>query len=336
MESQFLFRNALLEADPAEIATGKIRLSFASEVRVLRHDKKRGQYYEVLSHAPGDANLGLINSQGVVFEDHDETRQIGDVEKKSARVEADKKTRANILLTDEAWKKRIAGGERPGVSVGYVALEPELKREESGVDNIPVIYFAWRAFEISLLNSAPADSTVGLFRSKKRQCPDCDGSGECPECEDGKRSGAACEHCGGNQRCAGCRGNGYITTARAASVDFWKGIDVEQITKSLTADQKKRMKILFDKDGGDGNGGAAAALDAVKVRGEGQAAERARVTEIRKASEKLVKDFGMRNKGELAKSIRDMADEAIEKDEAPQSFSNRALQSCASASQEPV
>ena len=96
--SKSLFRQAVLEADATAV-----KLSFASELPVLRRDK-RGKYWEVLSHAPGDANLGLLNRSGIVLQDHDETREIGDVVKNSAKVDSDKKTRAQITLFDDAGR----------------------------------------------------------------------------------------------------------------------------------------------------------------------------------------------------------------------------------------
>jgi len=146
-----------------DIASGIIRLSFVSELPVLRTDSKGAKYWEVLSHDPGDANLGRINRDGMLLANHDEKQEIGEVVKGSVQVEADKKTRASIKITDPAWKERIARGERPGVSVGAMILST--LSEAPGPDGIPVKRFAWSPYEISLLDGKPADDTVGIFRS---------------------------------------------------------------------------------------------------------------------------------------------------------------------------
>jgi hypothetical protein len=160
-----LFRDALL--DSLETETGTARLSFASEHPVFRFDKKHGRYWEVLSHAPGDANLGLLNSQGIVLRDHDESDVIGDVEKNSARVDADRKTRCKIRVSDSEMKSRIAAGNYPSVSVGYTQLSV-VKREE-GDYGVPILHFSWQPYEVSLLTCDPADPTVGINRSLPMQ-----------------------------------------------------------------------------------------------------------------------------------------------------------------------
>jgi HK97 family phage major capsid protein len=163
--SATLFRDALL--DGLETETGTARLSFASEHPVFRFDKKHGRYWEVLSHAPGDANLGLLNSQGIVLRDHDESDVIGDVEKNSARVDADRKTRCKIRVSDSAMKSRIAAGNYPPVSVGYTQLS--VVRREEGDYGVPILYFSWQPYEVSLLTGEPADPTVGVNRSLSMQ-----------------------------------------------------------------------------------------------------------------------------------------------------------------------
>ncbi|MDB6023112.1 MAG: Caudovirus prohead protease family protein [Pedosphaera sp.] len=165
MEESF-FREALLEAVAGEAAMlGIHRLSFGSEFAVRRYDKQaREEYDEVLSHGPGDAVLGLLNREGVVLENHDDGVEIGTVEPGSARVESDLKTRATIRLTDERWKRRAIAGDMRGVSVGYIRLS--LLREERGTGGVPVRFYSWRPYEISLLTVPPADETVGIGRSK--------------------------------------------------------------------------------------------------------------------------------------------------------------------------
>ena len=167
MDTEICYREAQIDLKASNIAAGIIRLSCASEYPVLRKRKTGGLYYEVLSHAPGNVNLGLLNTQGIVLCDHDEKRQIGTVIPGSARVEADRKTRLTIRVTDSVWKKRIADGELPGVSQGYYT-KSVVKETKNEADGLPVIHFESVPFEVSLLNASatPADPSVGLFRSK--------------------------------------------------------------------------------------------------------------------------------------------------------------------------
>lgn len=166
---QTFFRAGTLEPEKtgsgaAGAASVTVRLSFASEKPVLRRFEKTGrQYWEILSHGPGDVNLGLLNTEGIVLQDHEETHQIGTVIKGSAKVESDRKTRALIEITDPYWVERIEQGARPPVSVGYSPLS--VVREEAGADGIPVLYCSWQPSEISILTERPADNSVGLYRS---------------------------------------------------------------------------------------------------------------------------------------------------------------------------
>lgn len=163
-----LHRAAVLEgSNDTDVAAGIVRLSFASEARVLRRDDQFGRYYEVLSHSPGDANLGLLNRAGVLLEGHDDHRVIGDVVPDSARVEADRRTRAKVRVSDPAWRERVARGEFPkGVSVGYSQLSV-VERAEAG-DGTPVLKFSWQPYEVSFLrdDQPPADDSVGVNRAR--------------------------------------------------------------------------------------------------------------------------------------------------------------------------
>ena len=120
---------------------------------------------EVLSHSPGDANLGFINRKGLVLQDHNERMEIGDVVPNSVSIGADKKTRGEINLLDDGWKTRSAASwkEIP-ISVGYIRLS--LVSESKGSDGLMVRRYSWSPYEISLLTSRAADPTVGINRSK--------------------------------------------------------------------------------------------------------------------------------------------------------------------------
>src|SRR5437899_2667342 len=92
-----LYRAAVLEENGVNVEARTVKLSFASEKLVLRDDG-RGEYWERLSHGPGDANFGLLNTQGVLLAEHVPSLEIGEVVKGSARVEPDRKSRATVRI----------------------------------------------------------------------------------------------------------------------------------------------------------------------------------------------------------------------------------------------
>ena len=161
METETLFRRAEVSAGEA---ANTIRLSFASELPVLRRNKD-GQYWEILSHAPGDANLGFLNRKGLALQDHNEKLEIGEVVRGSAKVDADKKCRCELNIMDEAWQTRAKTDfSTIPISVGYVQLSRKI--EAAGSDGIPIHRCAWSPYEVSLLTCEAADDTVGINRSK--------------------------------------------------------------------------------------------------------------------------------------------------------------------------
>jgi len=161
METETLFRRA--EVSAGEVAN-TIRLSFASELPVLRRNKD-GQYWEILSHAPGDANLGFLNRKGLALQDHNEKLEIGEVVRGSAKVDTDKKCRCELNIMDEAWQTRAKTDfSTIPISVGYVHLSRKV--EAAGSDGVPIHRCAWSPYEVSLLTHDAADFTVGINRSK--------------------------------------------------------------------------------------------------------------------------------------------------------------------------
>jgi HK97 family phage major capsid protein len=239
------FRAGVLEAITGKGAKRGFALSFASEYPVLRKDK-RGVYWEILSHGPGDAKLGLLNREGVVFQDHDDTQEIGVVTKKSARVDTDHKTRAEIELAEAGWRTRAkADPEEIPISVGYNRMA--LIRVVPGADGIPERWYSWEPYEVSLLTGAPADPTVGLNRAAAQddeafcretpptvegkdgpaarlykravthRCGRCEGTGRCACREDDDaRADKDCELCEGDGDCHECEGDGQFVSARAS------------------------------------------------------------------------------------------------------------------------
>jgi HK97 family phage major capsid protein len=314
------FRTALLESSSTDLEAGIARLSFASEEPVLRKDK-RGKFFEVLSHNPGDANLGLLNKEGVVLENHDDTREIGEVEKGSAKVDSDKKTRATIKIHSKSWRSEVRSKTSSiPVSVGYNLLS-ELS-SEMGPEGIPTRRFSWQPFEVSLLTGEPADHSVGINRSKKRQCAECDGSGDCACVGDDGEGDKDCPECGGNGRCAECRGDGYFESARS------KGVDLEKLTESEKS--ALRQKLMPEP----------IIVDETKVRANEReltaTAERARSKEISIAADKFIEKHGKKNSGKAAEEIRKFANEAIEKGDAAQAFNSRCMEHVLNAEPETV
>ena len=161
-----LYREALIES--AKDVSKGVRLSASSESLVLRKDKKLGVYYERLSHGPGDCMLNVLNTQGVLLENHDDKKEIGTITPGTVRIEADKKLRANVKISDAKWRGRIEVGERPAVSIGYVQLS--IVKRSRADDGVPILTWSWAPHEISLLTAdkEPADATVGIGRSKNK------------------------------------------------------------------------------------------------------------------------------------------------------------------------
>jgi HK97 family phage major capsid protein len=116
------------------------------------------------------------------------------------------------------------------------------------------------------------------------------------------------------------------------AVDSPEETNVEEIASKLTAEQKKRMKILLDPSpaaGGDGT----AVIDEVQVRADERGKtrtltlteERTRISEITVIADALVKDHGQKDAGKLGTKIRSMANEAVTKGEAVNDFKMRCM-----------
>lgn len=332
------FRVAALEFDAASVEKGIFHLSFASELPVLRKDKN-GKYWEVLSHDPGDANLGQLNRQGIVLQDHDDTKEIGDVVRNSAKVDADKKTRADINIFDTPWLTRAkTEPSKISVSVGYVQLS--VISETKGEDGIPIRRFAWRPYEISLLTVQPADAGVGLNRAK-RKCETCDGNGRC-RCRKSEDDDANddCEDCGGDGDCSDCDGDGYFSSARSSDEDFEKYSFKNARTVDLNTISEKQFQILQTKFMAK----EIEVIDETKVRAEATAAaktateasERVRSKSIATAADEFIKKHGGKDAGKCGDKIREMANASIESGEDAKDFNTRAMQHVLNAEPEKV
>jgi hypothetical protein len=162
-----MFREATLETAPSGTDTDRtVSLSCASELPVLRRDKT-GPFYEVISMGSGDANLGFLNSQGLLLQDHNERLPIGYLEKNTFRVRPDRKLAGVAHVTDPGWISRISKTDI-AVSLGYTWIGAPLRVESHPTNGLPVRYYAFKPLEVSFLTTTPADSTVGINRSANK------------------------------------------------------------------------------------------------------------------------------------------------------------------------
>ena len=119
---------------------------------------------EILDHSPGACDLSRLSDGAPLLWMHDCTDQRGVVE--SARIDADRKGRAVVRLSESAEGERllreIASGIVTKVSVSYRTNEMKLIGERNGVDVYLVT--SWLPIEISFV-SVPADNSVGVGRS---------------------------------------------------------------------------------------------------------------------------------------------------------------------------
>lgn len=146
-----------------------LRVAFSSEAPVLRTgdgwDHPVGkQYWEVLDHGAGNADVTLLQNRGAFLDEHDPKSQIGVVAK--AWIDDDRKGRADLIFGEDDFAKtryqQMAELVRPHISFFYD--QTRMLSESTGVDGLPVKRFAWRAHEISSV-AMPADGSVGVGRS---------------------------------------------------------------------------------------------------------------------------------------------------------------------------
>ena len=255
----------LKKRDKIDVNARTVELAFSSEDPVERWGEN-----EVLSHKQGDYDFSRLNNKHPLLLGHNEydpKTQIGVVTK--AWVDGDKIGRAIVRfgrsdLASEIFQD-VVDGIRELVSVGYDRTG--IVESKKASDNMVTTRYRWMPTHIAIV-PVPADTTVGIGRSKKRLCGNCDGTGDCPECDGMETEGDdRCGDCGGSGRCADCRGHGYIKTAKDrpsgnhrghSKVDSEKFItDATTIAPNLSQETKMRLKtILFDANppGGPGTG----------------------------------------------------------------------------------
>jgi HK97 family phage major capsid protein len=167
-KSKLQYRSVTLDRSALNIEAREVSLAFASEEPVERWDWRTGKtYFEILDHTDAkSADLSRLNNGGQLLFEHDRRAKLGGVVKGSAKVDADKKSRAVVKLSRSAQAEQelqdIQDGIPRNVSFGYETLGMIKSEVRDGVEYRT---YAWAAFEISLV-TIEADTTVGIGRSK--------------------------------------------------------------------------------------------------------------------------------------------------------------------------
>jgi HK97 family phage major capsid protein len=153
-----------------------VGLAFSSEEP---YDRTFGT--EILSHNPKDIDFSFIASgRAPLLLNHDFEKQIGVIEKAEIS-EADKVGRAVVRfgkskLADEVFRD-VIDGIRSNVSVGYEILKMAKVKDDDEDEEKPTYRVNWRPLEASIV-SVPADTTVGIGRSKDETLTDNNSSKE--------------------------------------------------------------------------------------------------------------------------------------------------------------
>ena len=141
-----------------------VNLAFSSEEP---YDRSFGT--EILSHNPEDVDFSFIASgKAPLLLNHDLEKQIGVIEKANIS-DADKVGRAVVRfgkskLADEVFRD-VIDGIRSNVSVGYEIMKMEKIKNDDEDKEKPSYRVNWKPLEASIV-SIPADSTVGVGRSR--------------------------------------------------------------------------------------------------------------------------------------------------------------------------
>ena len=161
------------EIDLAKIdrAARTVPISFSSEWPALQKATPvvakmtgldEGQVFvEILDHDPKNVDLSILNSRGAFLDEHEESEQLGVVEK--AEITAEKRGHALVKMgSDEEASKRfgqMADNIRPHVSAGY--RRTKFLGKEKLPNGRDAYRFAWKGLEISSV-AIPSDPTVGV------------------------------------------------------------------------------------------------------------------------------------------------------------------------------
>ena len=141
-----------------------VDLAFSSEEP---YDRSFGT--EILSHNPEDVDFSFIASgRAPLLLNHDLEKQIGVIEEAKIS-DADKVGRAVVRfgkskLADEVFRD-VIDGIRSNVSVGYEIMKMDKVKGDDEDEDKPKYRVNWKPLEASIV-SVPADSTVGVGRSR--------------------------------------------------------------------------------------------------------------------------------------------------------------------------
>ena len=141
-----------------------VNLAFSSEEP---YDRSFGT--EILSHNPEDVDFSFIASgRAPLLLNHDLEKQIGVIEEAKIS-DADKVGRAVVRfgkskLADEVFRD-VIDGIRSNVSVGYEIMKMDKIMDDDEDEDKPTYRVNWKPLEASIV-SIPADSTVGVGRSR--------------------------------------------------------------------------------------------------------------------------------------------------------------------------
>ena len=165
-----LFRSATIDREALKSDSREVSLAFASEEPVERYDWRTGKtFFEILDHSSEkSADLSRLNNSGQLIFEHDRRQKLGGVVKGSAKIGADKKSRATVKFSRSPLAEQeyqdIQDGIPRNVSFGYETLD--MLRTEIR-DGVEYRTYKWCAYEISLV-TIEADTTVGIGRSEPR------------------------------------------------------------------------------------------------------------------------------------------------------------------------
>lgn len=265
---QQLFREATIKAE-GEGAEQRFRMSISSDEPYLRYDWWNDEeYWEVLSHAPGDIDEARLKAGLPILFNHARDQHL-------ARATKYSNNGHRIEVTDFIWSesefaksKRVdaVSGSLPDTSVGYTVDD---EGECIGAkDGKPIYKFKWTPFEGSIV-TVPADIKVGVGRNRDNK-PD----GEPKEiCISEKKSVDALRNENTtSQRSEPPKGNKAMPEPTETLEKGLTEIEVVEREKGATERERSRVKKINDYVGALKNPAwkTAAAEVAVKAIEEGK------------------------------------------------------------------
>lgn len=163
-----LFRTAVIEKDSIDAEKKTLRMSISSDVPYLRYDWWNDEeYYELLSHAPGDVDESRLKSGLPILFNHDRDAHLGRAPE--YQNDGHKITVAAKFSESDFAQEKLRdaiNGVLPDTSVGY---QIDDDGECIGAkDGIPVYKFKWTPYEASLV-TVPADTSVGVGRQREHK-----------------------------------------------------------------------------------------------------------------------------------------------------------------------